>query len=122
MGTTLSRKLESGNKLRLIIKSLIQIGANLSQTREYRDFFEDIVEKIAEPLEEAGFSIQDMGVFLGSCYYVAADISSEIKVPTTRSDISWRSDGLTKTESLKKDWLRFVVCCRLCLLQLGSKF
>jgi len=44
----LSRKIEVGGSSRIssIVKSLLQIGANLSQSREFRDLFEDLLTKV----------------------------------------------------------------------------
>lgn len=51
LNNTLIRKIEGSSatatsRLRGIIKSLLQLGANLSQSREYRDLFEDIISKV----------------------------------------------------------------------------
>jgi hypothetical protein len=53
MPIALLKKIEGGNssgqtfgKLRTIVKSILQLGANLSQSREFRDLFEDIVTKV----------------------------------------------------------------------------
>lgn len=37
----------SHGKLRNVIKSLLQLAANLSQSREFRDLFEDIITKVS---------------------------------------------------------------------------
>ena len=36
----------SSGKLRNVIKSLMLLGANLSQSREFRDLFEDVLTKV----------------------------------------------------------------------------
>jgi hypothetical protein len=52
---TIVRKIEgnstqaSTGKLRGIVKSIILLGANLSQSREFRDLFEDVVTKVNMP-------------------------------------------------------------------------
>lgn len=43
------------------------IGSQLSQTREYRDLFEDVLTRIGEPLEEAGMSKDNINDFLVAC-------------------------------------------------------
>jgi hypothetical protein len=43
----------SYHKLRSILKALLLLGANLSQSREYRDLFEDIITKVRIRLFEA---------------------------------------------------------------------
>lgn len=35
-----------GNKLRNLVKALLLLGANLSQSREFRDLFEDVLTKV----------------------------------------------------------------------------
>ena len=148
LGPSLVKKLDSGvngyNKIRNIVKHLLQIGANLSQTREYRDLFEDILTKIAEPLEEANLSIVEMNNFVTNCYYIVCDISEASRpfiaavtsmhrgtsADTSTNSGRTHSDSIastapygtnkfaSKTDLLKKDWLRFITFCRLCLLQL----
>lgn len=50
IGAMLANKLDHGggssSRLRNVIKSLLLIAANLSQSREYRDLFEDILTKV----------------------------------------------------------------------------
>jgi hypothetical protein len=49
LGNALYHKLEVGgasSKLRNIVKALLLIGGNLSQSREYRDLFEDVLTKV----------------------------------------------------------------------------
>lgn len=83
LGAALMKKVEAqssvssmmgGSKLRNIVKSLLQLGANLSQSREYRDLLEDILTKVAEPLEESGLSSADMSIFLSACYDLVNDL------------------------------------------------
>lgn len=198
LGATLVKKLESSpngyHKIRNIVKSLLQIGANLSQTREYRDLFEDILTKVsgmymkcvhlveyhwrelcalrrsslssslqclifdfhsqvAEPLEEASLSIVEMNTFVTNCYFIVCDIGNEqntrhasissmastaVNRATTDGSASssniysMRNDSsistaiqtnkfATRAELIKKDWLRFITFCRLCLLQLVDR-
>ena len=111
-GGAIVKKLE-GARLRTVLKAIMQIGANLSQTREYRDFFEDILTKVAEPLEEAGLSLADMNAFLICC-------ASVIKAIPESHRTSSLSASTAKVDKLdrKKDWARFVLCCRLVLIQL----
>lgn len=48
IGTAVANKLDpvGSSKLRNIIKSLLLLGANLSQSREFRDLFEDVLTKV----------------------------------------------------------------------------
>lgn len=87
-----------GSKLRNIVKSLLQLGktstllirtckrcvhtmvssllsgANLAQSREYRDVLEDILTKVVEPLEEANLAAHEMNNFLAACYLLIAEL------------------------------------------------
>lgn len=128
----------SSGRLRNIVKSVLLIGANLSQTREYRDLFEDLVTKIAEPLEECGILPLDMPSIIAACFYVVSDIPDSNRQSIMRSstvDSSLRAESTTiantpsattvsrattRTDQLKRDWLRFITFCRLCLSQLCS--
>lgn len=54
LSSSILRKLEgsvsfgysSSSRLRNIVKGLLTIGSNLSQTKEFRDLFEDILAKV----------------------------------------------------------------------------
>ncbi len=81
---------------------------------------------MAEPLEECGLTAHEMNSFLYATYYAATDLP-EGRAMTFVSNSSSRSEAnqsaiLSKHSSrvdvLKKDWLRFITFCRLCLLQL----
>lgn len=120
-GPIIVKKLE-GSRLRSMLKTIMQIGANLSQTREYRDFFEDILTKIAEPLEEAGLSLTDMNTFLVCCSHLAKAIPETHRVSNmpppgpnnTNAQGSHKNDKFNR----RKDCARFILCCRLVLLEL----
>jgi hypothetical protein len=144
-------------KLRTIVKSLLQLGATISQSREFRDLFEIILTKLAEPLEDSSLSSAEINVFLYHCCHLCDDIPSTdthgraysiVKSEPTSgkilstsvgsqhgSEIVHMNSGSTataggsgsisggplyssRTDVLKKDWLRFVTFIRLCLLQL----
>ena len=49
LGHALAKKIDSSasySRIRTVIKNLLQIGSNLSQSREFRDLFEDILTKV----------------------------------------------------------------------------
>eukprot|EP00903_Cladosiphon_okamuranus_P011981 g11252.t1 len=48
---------------RSTVKALASIGSGLSMSREYRDVFEDLIEKVGNPLRDAGVGLRDT-VFL----------------------------------------------------------
>ncbi len=100
------------SKMRNILKALMQIGANLSQSKEFRDLFEDILDKVHEPLKEMGLDLEDCSRFL-IC-------SNELvkALPATASTNS-RSGG-QGSRSKRRDWARFLLCCRLVLLELAD--
>ena len=61
LGNTVS----SGNaKIRGIIKSLLLIGAHLSQAREFRDIIEDIVTTLDEFTDETGLTVTETNKLL----------------------------------------------------------
>ena len=71
-GSTVLSKLgpnpsSSCGRIRSLIKSLLLIGAALSQAREFRDLIEDIVTKVGDFSEEAGLTSSDINTLLLSC-------------------------------------------------------
>ncbi len=65
-GTFILRKVDE-KTTRSVCKALLTIGANLAQAREYRDYFKDVMGKVAEPLLEEGLSTTQVQVFLINC-------------------------------------------------------
>lgn len=128
----LLRRIESGSsgfsRVRNIIKGLLMIGSNLSQTKEFRDLFEDIIGKVVEPLEEWGVtSAADMIQIIGSCYYVVQDIpeSSRGTMTTSNRPDSMKSEAIfqstranQKSAQLRLDWIRFTTFVKLALAEL----
>ena len=103
----ISRRLDD-SKMRSILKVLMQLGANLSQSREYRDLFEDILDKAHEPLREAGLSIEESSRFLVCCTEMVRGLPEK--------------QGQDKARRIKyRDWSRFLLCCRLLLIELGLR-
>lgn len=137
-GSSVKKGLDVG-KIRTIVKALLQIGANLSQSREFRDIFEDLLSKVLEPLEDLGLNISDTQLFLTCCNFVVKAIpisgkrndsmvawTSERSISTlsekdrnSPSD-SYRSNraALSKGEQLRKDLIRFFTCCKICIFQI----
>lgn len=127
----LLRRMESGSsgfsRVRNIIKGLLMIGSNLSQTKEFRDLFEDIIGKVVEPLEEWGVTAAThMIQIVGACYYVVQDIpvSSRGSLTTSNRD-STKSESIfqstranQKSAQLKLDWIRFTTFVKLALAEL----
>jgi len=87
------------------LKSFLQIGAGLSQSKEYRDLFEEIV-KIGEYFTEAEFTIAEVDVFFNV-------LSGNINPSFT---------NVIKEESEKAEcaefWARYVTGIQLCLLKI----
>lgn len=76
---------------------------------------------MAEPLEECGLTAHEMNSFLYATYYAATELPEGRAMTLVNS--SSRSDAnpnkySSRVDVLKKDWLRFITFCRLCLLQL----
>jgi hypothetical protein len=118
-GSAIARKLEGSGKTRTIVKGILLIGSNLSQTREFKDMFVDIITRVGEPLEEAGLSIQEINMFMLSCnLLVRATMENSRKnySPELCSIISFKNCNVDKI----KDWVRYVSCCRLCLIECMS--
>ncbi|CAN0008732.1 unnamed protein product [Ectocarpus sp. 6 AP-2014] len=44
---------------RPLVKALASIGSGLSMSKEYRDVFEDLIEKVGNPLRDAGLGLKD---------------------------------------------------------------
>lgn len=69
-------------------------------------------------------------MLLISCYHIVSDFSdsgrtyslakSEVSTKTDSSSVLTGRYANPKGEILKRDWLRFITFCRLCLLQLIS--
>jgi hypothetical protein len=127
--TISSRRMLDLPRIRTVLKSLMQIGGHLSQTREFRDMLEDFLAKIVEPLEEAYLTPSEIRVFLECCSNVVKafpDSGRSLVVPSSRTEPSSKGDPfngslnrkLSKTEQLRLDWLRFVTFSRLCITQL----
>lgn len=143
--TTMMKKLDPA-KIRSTLKILMQIGSCLSQTSEFRDLFEDLLSKIVEPLEEHGLTAAEIHSFLICCNEMIQAYPEEVirnylasTRPSSNSISSNTSAGSanetsksesqstksmdiaskrTKGTSLRKDWLRFLICCRLCIMEL----
>ena len=130
-GLIASRRSLDLPRIRTVLKSLILIGGHLSQTREFRDIFEDILTKVVEYLEEASLTPTEINIFLVCCAKVPKafpenyrTLQSFIAVTDSRkmSDTSLSHitnfRNVTRTEQLRIDWLRFLTFSRLCITQL----
>lgn len=47
-----------------ISRNLFTLGAGLSQSKDFRDFFNDVVEKLIEPIKQLDWSLKELDVFL----------------------------------------------------------
>ncbi|CAM9343551.1 unnamed protein product [Scytosiphon promiscuus] len=71
---------------RSTVKALASIGSGLSMSKEYRDVFEDLIEKVGNPLRDAGLGLRDTVTFLEAlvrgfcraCPLDAAGVESQI--------------------------------------------
>jgi hypothetical protein len=113
-GALLLRKITE-EKMRMIVKSLMQIGASLSQSREYRDFLEDILSKISEPLHEFGLNVNQIQIFLIQCSCLL-NVMPLVRGSTTTQTLS--AGNIAVHTARKKDWIRFLLCTRLLTVQL----
>lgn len=132
-GTLASKRLLDPPRIRTILKSLMQIGGHLSQTREFRDMLEDFLTKIVEPLEEASLTPQEIHIFLVCCSNIVKCFpGSRTALSNTTQSMHSSSPNkpdfsapnivglkkISKNEQLRIDWLRFVTFSRLCIMQL----
>ena len=92
-----SRVLDGNLKIRGLIKSLLLVGAHLSQAREFRDLIEDIVTTLDDFMEETGLDPAETNMLLlsisvlGDCIPVASNSRSQLsKNMTSISTISRR--------------------------------
>ncbi|XP_033110521.1 acidic fibroblast growth factor intracellular-binding protein-like isoform X2 [Anneissia japonica] len=53
-------------EFRNLTKAIINIGSNMIHSKDLRDFFLDVVEKIIEPCKQDGWSAKDMAAFLNA--------------------------------------------------------
>ena len=138
----------------------------MSQNKEFKDFLEDILTLVKEPLESLGLISELQMAFLTSAIYLAnvvpidatvlrassiggpndpslryaresnkgspvdsSMLSSEKEYVSHRSisgdshdtsgiDMSAFNKYVGKGLSMRKDWVRFVNCCRMCIMQL----
>ena len=88
--------------------------------------------QIAEPLEDAGLTVEEIATVVGNCYHIVSDIppehvnrgysvSSAIRSDTTAVNYPGSGGGsikLSRMEVIKKDWLRFITFVKLCVIQL----
>jgi hypothetical protein len=137
-GGSIKKGLDVG-KIRTIVKALLQIGANLSQSREFRDIFEDLLSKVLEPLEELSLNSADIQLFLTCCNFVVKAIpisgkrndsiftsaSSEKSLldrdrgsPLDSAKLTGSKKALGKGDQLRKDLIRFFTCCKMCIVHI----
>ncbi len=172
-----NRRILDKDNIRPILKNLLVIGNSLSQSKEFKDFLEDILTQVKEPLESLGLTSELQQAFLTAAIYVANVVpidaavlrassiggpydpalryareasknspvdSSMLSSDRDRENTSSRSlsgdsydpvavndreylasiDTNTyskyagKGPSMRKDWVRFVNCCRMCIMLL----
>mmetsp|Transcript_14905 Transcript_14905/g.22423 ORF Transcript_14905/g.22423 Transcript_14905/m.22423 type:complete len:453 (+) Transcript_14905:20-1378(+) len=120
-------KMGSNGRIKVVLKTLVSIGGHLSQSREYRDLFEDIAHKIGEPLEEARLTREESNVFLIHCSTIITGTKDLIMRRLGAGRESTGSGGGSafsratterKISVMDNEWLRFVTCCRFCLWNL----
>jgi hypothetical protein len=99
----------------------MQIFHPLCLIGEYRDFYEDILTKIGEPLEEAGLTLDEINTFMSSCSYLL-DFPPDGFRDRRSSSVDVRQGGRSASSllspTIRSEWIRYVECCRLCLMQL----
>jgi hypothetical protein len=84
-------------------------------------------------LEEIGFTIVEMNIFLQACTFIIQELSpndsrsmslmrpnDSAKIPADTFTTQMTGKYAARSDAMKKDWIRFVTFVRLCLLQLIS--
>ena len=112
---------------------MTNIGGHLSQSKEYRDIFDDILHlvkvknafnkyfflfivhdllQIGETLHEAGLDRQEANLFMIACNSMISGIRDILFRKLDRLDTAKKQ---RKLNIIEMDWIRFVLCCRICL-------
>ena len=92
--------------IKLLIKNLLSIGAELSLAKELRDFFNDLIDKIGTKLYNMDFAQSEVEQFF------AALISSIEK-------LAENSKALRR--NYKQTWIRFLTVVGFCLNKMYPK-
>jgi len=116
------------------IKALVALGSQLVQIGEYRDFYEDLLTRVVEPLEELGLNSTDINtLLLACCSVVPTPAIPTVNLPPSGSLIETSeatgayedvvkamhlSSSVMRALQLKRDWVRFITCCRMCIVHL----
>ncbi|KAJ3397390.1 hypothetical protein HDU92_008381 [Lobulomyces angularis] len=62
------------NALKVILRNILVIGSGLSNNKEQRDIFSNVIEKVVEPASSLNWSSKDLEMFLSSCIEVFEQI------------------------------------------------
>ena len=81
------------------------IGAGLSIAKEVRDLFEDLVDKVAKPLQHMDFSVKDSALLCDALMQTVGTLE-EMKVPR----ISKR-----RFDTFLHSWTRFLLVVKICV-------
>ena len=87
-----------------LISTIVNIGVNLDQPREFKDFFVDIIEKVRNPLKERDLSKKEMSTFFS-------------KLLLSFSAVIGSRDSLSANQKKKlfAAWQRYIICLNNCL-------
>ncbi|XP_064623700.1 acidic fibroblast growth factor intracellular-binding protein-like [Lineus longissimus] len=81
---------------------IITIATNLIHTKEVRDFFVDIIDKLIEPLRQSGWDYRDVSLFLD-----------------TYADACRHMDAIVRhNPPLLKTWDRYIKTVKVCVLRM----
>eukprot|EP00003_Mantamonas_plastica_P025695 TRINITY_DN5098_c0_g1_i3.p1 TRINITY_DN5098_c0_g1~~TRINITY_DN5098_c0_g1_i3.p1 ORF type:complete len:151 (+),score=55.02 TRINITY_DN5098_c0_g1_i3:130-582(+) len=97
------------NKIRFKswFRSLVGIGSDMSSSKEFRDFFIDLVEKIIEPMTRASlvsFEVDDLFTFLLNSFTMLQTVPNYV------------------TTQYLTTWTRFIEGVRACTVHLFGRF
>jgi hypothetical protein len=94
-------------RLKSVVKNLVSTGANLGQSKEYRDILEDLIIRLFEPLRDAGLGCRDTVALLQM-------LDDQFKVLCFTSPSEWRDASVTEA------WSRFMGGVKACCIFIYS--
>jgi len=111
-GDAIVRKLDASGRLKSVLKSLTNICGHLSQSKEYRDMYDDVLNIVGESLQEGGLDKYEANGVLIACNAMIAGIKEPLLKKMDRVENSKKQ---RKINTIEMEWVRFMLCCRVCL-------
>ena len=90
MGTSwVNSPRDFGSQLKVLVRSMVSIGVGLGYSKEIRDLFIDILEKIVEPCQANGWKESDIDAFFNSLREAWGKLSTIPAATTERLQSAW---------------------------------